>query len=148
MSNIESWSMCSLFKLKSHSLSASNVVFSPNGENLASGYDDKTIGVWRVSSGELIKTLTGHSNCVLSVVFSPNGEYLASGSQDNTIGVWRVSNGERIKTFLGHKNPVLSLVFLRTESIWYLDLILSECGGYRTENESKHPLDTLIESSA
>ena len=60
MSNMESWSMCSLFKLKDPSLSNSSVVFSPNGEYLASGSGDKTIGVWRVSSGERIKTLTGH----------------------------------------------------------------------------------------
>ena len=69
---------------------------------MASGSDDRTIGVWRVSSGERIKTLTGHSDIVNSVVFSPDGEYLASGSADNTIGVWRVSSGERIKTLTGH----------------------------------------------
>ena len=102
MSNMESWSMCSLFKLTGHSSVVRSVVFSPNGEYLASGSLDKTIGVWRVSSGERIKTLTGHSREVLSVVFSPNGEYLASGSEDNTIGVWRVSSGERIKTLTGH----------------------------------------------
>ena len=67
---------------------------------------DKTIGVWRVSSGELIKTLTGHSDSVLSVVFSADGEYLASGSSDKTIGVWRVSSGERIKTLKGHYSTV------------------------------------------
>ena len=80
MSNIESWSMCSLFKLTCHKIFVLSVVFSPNGEYLASGSSDCTIGVWRVSSGERIKTLTGHSNQVTSVVFSPNGEYLASGS--------------------------------------------------------------------
>ena len=100
MSNIESWSMCSLFKLTNPSPLTSNVVFSPNGEYLASGSADRTIGVWRVSSGERINTLTGHSHRVFSVVFSPNGEYLASGS--DTIGVWRVSSGERIKTLTGH----------------------------------------------
>ena len=69
---------------------------------MASGSRDKTIGVWRVSSGERIKTLTGNPEGVLSVVFSPNGEYLASGSYDKTIGVWRVSSGERIKNLIGH----------------------------------------------
>ena len=57
MSNIESWSMCSLFKLIDNSLAVRSVVFSPNGEYLASGSFDKTIGVWRVWSGERIKTL-------------------------------------------------------------------------------------------
>ena len=62
MSNIESCSMCSLFKLIDHSSVVRNVVFPPNGEYLASGSWDKTIGVWRISSGERIKTLTGHSH--------------------------------------------------------------------------------------
>ena len=67
--------------------------------------------MWRVSSGERIKTLTGHSDSVRSVVFSADGEYLASGSGDETIGVWRVSSGERIKTLTGHSSPVNSVVF-------------------------------------
>ena len=79
--------MCSLFKLTGYSSSIYNVVFSPNGEYLASGSYDYTIRVWRVSSGEQIKTLSGHSSYVSSVVFSPNAEYLASGSDDRTIGV-------------------------------------------------------------
>ena len=71
---------------------------------MASGSLDNTIGVWRVSSGERIKTLTGLYDYVSSVVFSPDGEYLASGFWDNTIGVWSVSSGERIKTLTGHSN--------------------------------------------
>ena len=74
--------------LKGHSDSVKSVVFSADGEYLASGSEDKTIGVWRVSSGKRIKTLTGHSSYVFSVVFSADGEYLASGSGDKTIGVW------------------------------------------------------------
>ena len=60
MSNMESCSMCSLFKLTDHLSVVVSVVFSPNGEYLVSGSADNTIGVWRVSSGERIKTLTGH----------------------------------------------------------------------------------------
>ena len=71
-----------------------------------SGSFDNTIGVWRVLSGERIKTLTGHCSFVTRVVFSVDGEYLASGSFDYTIGVWRVSSGERIKTLTGHSDSV------------------------------------------
>ena len=61
MSNIEIWSMCSLFKLIDYEDSVKSVVFSPNGEYSASGSSDCTIGVWRVSSGERINALTRHS---------------------------------------------------------------------------------------
>ena len=47
-----------------HSDSVVSVVFSPNSEYLASGSADKTIGVWKVSSGERVKTLTDHSDTI------------------------------------------------------------------------------------
>ncbi|HDN26878.1 MAG TPA: hypothetical protein ENG03_07245 [Thioploca sp.] len=43
---------------------------------------------WDVSSGNLIRTLTGHKNSVYSVTFSPEGK-LASGYRDGMIKLWR-----------------------------------------------------------
>ena len=37
--------------LKGHFGNIYSVVFSPNGDYLASGSSDNTIGVWKVSSG-------------------------------------------------------------------------------------------------
>ncbi|MBG1268163.1 nSTAND1 domain-containing NTPase, partial [Nostoc sp. WHI] len=45
--------------LEGHSNSVWGVRFSPDGQTLASGSDDKTIKLWDVSTGKAIKTLTG-----------------------------------------------------------------------------------------
>jgi len=76
-----------------------SVAFSPDGSLLASGSDDRTIKLWRVSDGSLVRTLTGHTGGVTSVVFSPDGSLIASGSLDRTIRLWRVSDGALLQTY-------------------------------------------------
>jgi WD40 repeat protein len=71
-----------------------SVAFSPSGELLAAGYDDHTVGLWRVSDYSQVRTLKGHSSSVRSVVFASEGGFLASGSEDETVRLWNVADGE------------------------------------------------------
>jgi WD40 repeat protein len=48
--------------LKGHTSEVRSVSFSPDGSLLASGGLDKTIKLWRVSDGSLVRTLTGHTD--------------------------------------------------------------------------------------
>ncbi|MCK4471053.1 MAG: hypothetical protein KAW49_04635, partial [Anaerolineae bacterium] len=57
--------------LKGHTASVRSVAFSPRGTTLASGSDDHTVRLWRVSNGALRRTLKGR-NPEASVV--PRGE--------------------------------------------------------------------------
>ncbi|MEM4723487.1 MAG: serine/threonine-protein kinase [Candidatus Hadarchaeum sp.] len=97
--------------LKGHIDWVRSVTFSPDGKILASGSDDKTIKLWRVSDGSLIRTIEGHTDWVRSVTFSPDGQILASGSKDTTIKLWRVSDGSLIRTIEGHTDWVRSVTF-------------------------------------
>jgi WD40 repeat protein len=94
-----------------HSNEVWSVVFSPDGNILASGSDDKTIKLWSPSTGKLIRILIGHSESVLSVAFSPDGKILASGSIDNTIKLWETSTGKVISTLKEHSRSVVSVTF-------------------------------------
>jgi WD40 repeat protein len=69
-----------------------SVAFSPDGRLLASGSYDKTIKLWDVATGSLVRTLSGHTDDVYSVAFSPDGRLLASGSGDETIRLWDISD--------------------------------------------------------
>jgi WD40 repeat protein len=96
-----------------HTDGVSSVAFSPDGSLLASGSWDRTIKLWRVADGSLVRTLTGHTDGVSSVAFSPDGSLLASGSgyRDRTVKLWRVADGALLRTLEGHTDWVSSVVF-------------------------------------
>ncbi len=62
--------------LEGHSDTVFSVVFSPDAKTIASASDDKTIKLWDLTTGKLLKTLTGHGSWVNSVVFSPMARLL------------------------------------------------------------------------
>ena len=94
-----------------HTEPVNSVVFSPDGEIIASASDDRTIRLWNVNARKLIKTLMGHTDSVNRVVFSSDGETIASSSNDRTVRLWNANTGELIKTLKGHVENVNTVAF-------------------------------------
>jgi WD40 repeat protein len=74
---LEEWEASSgkeLLTLRGHKHFVTRVVFSPDGQRLASASNDRTVKVWEASSGKELLTLRGHTKEVTHVAFSPDGQ--------------------------------------------------------------------------
>jgi WD40 repeat protein len=71
-----------------------SLAFLPDGTSLVSGCHDRTVKLWDVQTGGVIKTFHGHSDEVWSVSTSSDHTMIASGSRDRTIRFWDIQTGE------------------------------------------------------
>ena len=98
MGGIERWSLqrkARLPAMPAYKGGIWTVAYSPDSQLLASGGHDKTIRLWSVSNGHLIRELHGHADAVRCVAFSPDGMTLASiDRQPHSLRLWRVATSE------------------------------------------------------
>ena len=99
--------------LNGHSSEIYSVVFSPDGNTLASGGVDSAVILWDVVTGEYKQTLSEHSSPIHSVAFSPDGRTLASGGGriGGPIHLWDAVTGEHKQLLTGHTDQVASVAF-------------------------------------
>lgn len=62
--------------------------FSPNGKYLAARASDRSVRVWYVSTGELVKMIPSSNDMVNSVRYSPDGKLLIAGYQRGEVVIW------------------------------------------------------------
>ncbi|EMD84659.1 hypothetical protein COCHEDRAFT_1167455 [Bipolaris maydis C5] len=104
------WDACRSV-LESHSASVRAVVFSPDGQLVASASWDSIVRVWETATGHCRSVLEGHSREVNAVVFSPDGQLVASASADSTVRVWETATGHCRSVLEGHSREVNAVVF-------------------------------------
>lgn len=95
--------------LTEHTDRITSVAISPDGQTLVSGSNDKTIKIWQLNTGKLIRSFKGDSGAISSVAISGDGNFLAAGSHDtprSNVKVCNLKTGNLIHTLLGHHKPV------------------------------------------
>jgi len=70
--------------------SVHSLVFTRDGRLCISGHHGRSIKMWDVASGQLVRTLTGHTNSVYALAVSPDGKQLASGDFNGQIRLWEL----------------------------------------------------------
>lgn len=82
------------------------LAISPDGKTLFSSIFESSISQWDLTTGKLVRTLSGHQNTINALALSPNGKYLASGSSDGTIRVWLTTNGTLVRSLKSSANAL------------------------------------------
>ena len=83
------------------------------------GYNDRSLKLWDVASGQYLKSFEGHTSDVLSLCISSDGHRAITGSEDNTIKLWDLVNNCCLWTYEGHDSYITSVV-LSDDSRWIL----------------------------
>jgi WD40 repeat protein len=102
--------------LSGHTDSANSLTFSLDGALLVSGSNDKTVKLWDIQTGGVIKTFHGHTDVVWSVSISPDCTTIASGSGSGTIHIWDLQMGECCCVIKGYNDAAISVSFSPTNS--------------------------------
>ena len=69
------------------------VALTPDGKRAVSASYDRTLKVWELDSGRLLRTLEGHKALVNAVALTPDGKRAVSASFDRTLKIWELDSG-------------------------------------------------------
>ena len=68
--------------------------------------EDRTIKLWDVRTGQLLRLFEGNAAPIFGLAFSPDGRRLASASADGTVKLWDVETGQEALLLRGHISSV------------------------------------------
>lgn len=86
--------------LEGHTRTIYSATFSPDGKQIVSASEDKSIRIWDMMTGECLWVIKGHADAVFSASFSPDGKKIISASR-NVLRIWNAETKECLKVLKG-----------------------------------------------
>jgi len=93
-----------------HDSDVACVVYSPQGDRIASGGRDHTVRIWDVRTRKCIRRLEGHTGGIDQILHSPIWNCIAS-RHDRTIWLWDVEGGVCSHTLSGHSDRITHMEY-------------------------------------
>lgn len=97
--------------LQGHTEAVKSLAFSPDGQQLASSSDDKTVMIWDVATGKPVVTLSGHTEKVFGVAWRADGVQIASASMDRSVILWHPDASRAVTRLPVDDRVVMALTY-------------------------------------
>jgi cytochrome c len=75
---------------------AVSLAVAPDGALAATGSSRGSLALWRIASGDTIRTLNAAPGPVWAVAFAPDGKRLLAGGSDGVLRAWSVATGAEL----------------------------------------------------
>ena len=116
---------------------------TPDGQQVVVVSDDKTIKVWDLESGSLIRTLDVQADYIPAVRRMTNGQLVVFGSRDNIFKLWGLESGKLLRSKeweIWEKDPYSILVTMDSRKV-----ILGSGGGLKVWELESGGLQKFLE---
>ncbi|KAG1793189.1 uncharacterized protein HD556DRAFT_525147 [Suillus plorans] len=100
-----------LREFKGHEGGINAVAVFPDKRRMVTGSADKTLCLWDLKTGVVLKKMEGHHNGVTRLAVSRDGQLIASGDKSGEVIIWYGATGEPFTKIEAHYNPIISLDF-------------------------------------
>ncbi|MFN4971622.1 MAG: WD40 repeat domain-containing protein [Bacteroidota bacterium] len=111
--------MALLYACHSSDKSARVIALHPNQHQLAVGFSDYKVRIYRLSDLSPISTLDAHNNSVFALSYSDNGSYLLSGGRDAMLKRWKVQDTYSLEHDIpAHTLHIKSIAFCPDHSLF------------------------------
>jgi WD40 repeat protein len=101
--SVRLWDLASETTLRSFGepgWNASQLGFLPN-THLATAGNDRTVRIWDVETGDLVRTLTGPTLAIVGLVATTNSSTVIAGCQDGRTIAWNAATGAELHNYPG-----------------------------------------------
>jgi WD40 repeat protein len=102
----------SVASLKGDLAEVNGLAFSPDGRQLVTGSGQRTILLWDVERGTVVRTLSkvkGYGNFPSQVLFSPDGLRIVAATGSDSVEVFDADSGKELFSLAGHTAKVFQI---------------------------------------
>ncbi len=101
-----------LLSLCGHKGKVRCVAISRDGRAAVSASEDRTLKLWDLPTGTLVRTVRGHSEKLTCVAITPDGKAALAGDAGGALKLWELSTGNALSTFERHADSVSCVAIL------------------------------------